>query len=314
MSPQNSTGPVPTIPISFRQRAGVVGMRALMGVFSTVVRLRSKPPAPGPVTTHTYGPDPAETLECIPRKKGSPERNPVVYIHGGGWISGKKELYTGDLFFLADAGYPVFNLEYPMAPENPHPGILISLFRALAWIREHHTDVDRVHFIGDSAGGNLALMLGILCHNPHLIKDFDDTGASQAVLRCQSVVSLYGVLDRLSWVRNAFPGGKLMLHCYGGEAAFQQDVGPDLSITPMDLCFDTFPPSLLIAGTADPLCESTRICAERLNEGSGDSESKIFEGEKHGFFNMSWRPAAQVLRQDMLRFLERRDGSGIAAT
>ncbi len=311
MSPSNSATAVRPTPISLGQRAGLTGMRSLMGAMAAFTRLRPKPSGSGSVTSHAYGSHRAETLEFIPRSAGSPERDPVVYIHGGGWIAGKKELYTRDLLFLADAGYPVFNLEYPMAPENPHPGILISLFRALSWIREHHPEVERVHFMGDSAGGNLALMLGILCHNPHLIKDFDDSGNSAAVVRCESVVSLYGVLDRLSWLRNGFPGSNLMLHCYGGKAAFAETVGPDLSITPMDLSFDRFPPSLLIAGTEDQLCESTELCAEWLNGGSGDSESKIFEGEGHGFFNFGWRPAAEVVRRDILAFLEVRDGSGL---
>jgi len=309
LHPEPAT-PIRPTPVSLGQRAGLVGMRALMGIFKISAGMLSKPPAPGPVTIHAYGPHRDETLEFIPRKAGSPKRSAVVYIHGGGWIAGKRELYTGDLFFLADAGYPVFNLEYPMAPENPHPSILISLFRALSWIRENHPDVVRIHFMGDSAGGNLALMLGILSHNPHLIKDFDSSGASEAVHECKSVVSLYGVLDRLSWLRNAFPGSKLMLHCYGGEAAFAEEVTADLAITPLDLSFDVFPPSLLVAGSDDPLCESTRICAERLAGRSGDCEMKIFEGEKHGFFNFGWRPSAGEVRRDILAFLDARDGSG----
>ena len=307
MSPQNMTRTISPTPVTLGQRFGVSTLRTLMSTFGFFGKLRSKPPAPGPVTHHSYGSHRDETLQVIPRKPGAPERNPVVYIHGGGWIAGKKELYTGDLYFLADAGYPVFNIEYPMAPENPHPGILISLFKALSWIRGNHPEVEQVHFIGDSAGGNLALMMGILCHNPHLIKDFDDSGDSQAVLRCQSVVSLYGVLDRLTWIRHEFPGGKLMLHCYGGKAAFAEEVDSKLAITPMDLSFDSYPPSFLIAGTKDQLCDSTRICAKKLETGTGDVESKIYEGEGHGFFNMSWRPAAAVLRKDMLSFLDKRD-------
>ena len=59
-----------------------------------------------------------------------------------------------------------------------------------------------------------------------------------------SVVSLYGVLDRLSWIRNGFPAASLMLQSYAGKAAFEDKVGSELSIAPMDLSFDRCPPQL----------------------------------------------------------------------
>ena len=40
------------------------------------------------------------------------------------------------------------------------------MLAALAWIRSEHPQVDAVHLMGDSAGGNLVLMLGILLANP----------------------------------------------------------------------------------------------------------------------------------------------------
>ena len=97
----------------------------------------------------------------------------MVYVHGGGFIAGRMESYTRFLSFLAEAGHPVFNLEYPPAPENPHPGILRSLLGAMDWIEEHHPELGAFHLMGDSAGGNLAMMLGLLAANPGLIADVD---------------------------------------------------------------------------------------------------------------------------------------------
>ena len=113
--------------ITFAKRCGVILLRVVMSLFKFSIRFRAMPPAPGSVTNHRYGKLRDETLQFIPRKPGTAERAPVIYIHGGGWIAGKKELYTGDLFFLADQGHPVFNIEYPLAPEHPHPAILRSL-------------------------------------------------------------------------------------------------------------------------------------------------------------------------------------------
>ncbi len=300
--------------IGLGHRFRVVVLRGFILVLRLVSRLRTIPSAPGPITTHRYGEHRDETLQFIPRRPGSPERAPVVYIHGGGWIAGKKELYTGDLIFLADRGHPVFNLEYPLAPENPHPAILRSLLAALAWIRENHPASASAHFMGDSAGGNLASMLGVLSCNPELIRDVDPSGVPRTALACRSVVSLYGVLDRLSWIDNKFPSSRAMLESYAGKAAFEQEVAPDLAITPMDLEFDSAPAFYLIAGTDDQLCDSTRIFAKRLTGSANEVALKIFEGERHGFFNLSWRPASQQLRGEVLEFLARHDASEAAGT
>ena len=98
-----------------------------------------------------------------------------------------------------------------------------------------------------------------------------------------------------------------MLECYGGQAALEETVGPELRITPMDLEFESHPPSFLVAGSKDRLAESTRILAKRLEAGTGIVRSKIYEGEMHGFFNMSWRPASSELKRDVLAFLEAHD-------
>lgn len=145
--------PPPTA-ITWVQRLGVFLLRAIMAIFKLSLRFRSTPPAPGPATTHRYGEHPDQTLQFIPRKPGSVERAPVVYIHGGG--------------------------------------------------------------------------------------------------------------------------------CY------------------------------LVAGTEDQLCESTKLFAERLEGSSSEVMLEIFEGEQHGFFNLSWRPASQEMRGQVSEFLKRHDSSGAA--
>jgi acetyl esterase/lipase len=280
-----------------------------MGAFKLSLRFRKQSNPPGPVSLHSYGEHRDETLQYIPRKPGSPERAAVVYIHGGGWIAGKKELYTADLFFLAEQGYPVFNVEYPLAPENPHPALLRSLLKALEWIRANHPEFETVHYMGDSAGGNLAMMLGLLSNNPSLVQDITPAAASGTALGCHSVVSIYGVLDRLSWIDNKFPLSRAMLESYAGKAAFLQDVAPSLAITPMDLEFESIPASYLAAGTEDQLCDSTEMFAKRLEGSPNEVTLSIFEGEAHGFFNMYWRPAYEEMRVEILEFLDRNDPS-----
>ena len=210
------TAPVEPHQPNLTLRATRVGISA---IFALGRLMRRPPKPPGATSEHAYGSDPAERLEFIEARAGAPRRAPIVYVHGGGWIAGRKESYSRFLSFLAEQGYPVFNVEYPLAPENPHPGILRSLFKALDWIRSEHPEHSGVHFMGDSAGGNLATMLGLLTANPALVRDVDPE-RRELPLHCHSVVSLYGVLDRLSWIEDGFPGATNMLESYAGKAAF----------------------------------------------------------------------------------------------
>ncbi len=295
--------PIPPVSLSIPQRLALALLRGLMGLFGLFARLRGSRPSYS-VRDLRYGARKGETLEYLAPPEGSAHRNPVVYIHGGGWIMGKKEFYTAELGFLVEAGYPVFNLEYPLAPENPHPGILRALIACLVWIREQFPEYDAVHFMGDSAGGNLALMLGILCSNPEHMDDLGLAVEERPSLAPLSVISLYGVLDRLSWIRNRFPGASLMLQGYGGKAAFAEEVGPELAITPMDLAFEKCPPTFIAAASKDPLAESSAICRDRFLAENREFVYELYEGENHGFFNRPGREATRQLKSDVLDFLE----------
>lgn len=291
-------------PLRPGQRVGLATTRALLAALMPVQRLRRARAGHGAIDAHRYGTRRAETLEILRPAPGTPPRTPIVYVHGGGWIFGRKELYSADLRFLTERGHTVYNLDYPLAPEHPFPIPLQSLIAALEWIRGLGPETATVHLMGDSAGGNLVMMLGLLAADPKRFTDLDPSLESRVLPDVKSVVSLYGVLDRTSWIENRFPGSRLMLHCYGGPAAFEAAVGPELSLTPMDLDYATRPPCLLAIGTADPLAPSSRMAAERLRADPARLELIEYPDERHGFFNTAWRPASRKLRSDVVRFLD----------
>jgi acetyl esterase len=282
----------------------VHGARAAVGALGGLAALRRRR-LKGRVETRRYGARAAETLEIIEPARGSgPPRTPVVFIHGGGWILGRKELYSTDLGFLTERGHRVYNVDYPLAPEHPFPRPLASLVDALAWIRSRSEDAERVHLMGDSAGGNLALMLGLALADRRLLTAHVPALASSPLPEVERVVSLYGVLDRRSWLENGFPGARLMLHCYGGPAALEPRVGPELALCPLDLEIEHAPPTFLAAGTRDPLAESSRLAHAFLARAGCPVELREYPGERHGFFNQGWRANAARLRADVGAFLE----------
>jgi acetyl esterase/lipase len=92
----------------------------------------------------------------------------VLLIHGGGWDHGDKSSYQAIARTLAADGFVAIAANYRLAPPGGtwhFPAPVEDLQRAMRWIRAHageyHVDAARVAAFGDSAGANLALMLGV---------------------------------------------------------------------------------------------------------------------------------------------------------
>ena len=104
--------------------------------------------------------------KAAPRAGGYPV---VLFIHGGSWTSGSKDLYTFVGRRLAKQGVVAVVINYRLAgaaggtPAVQVPAQAADCARALAWtvqhIRAYGGDPARVFVMGHSAGGGLAALL-----------------------------------------------------------------------------------------------------------------------------------------------------------
>jgi acetyl esterase/lipase len=82
----------------------------------------------------------------------------VQYVHGGGYILGSAEQYRHLTGHVAKAvGCRVLNVDYGLAPENPHPGPVNDSVTAYRWLLGQQLDPKHLAIAGDSAGGGLTL-------------------------------------------------------------------------------------------------------------------------------------------------------------
>lgn len=293
---QQSVNPVK---ITLGDKLGVFFWRNI--AMPAVAAIGGKKFPAGKVAEFAYGNLPDEKLDFIAPSQTSEKRIAIVHIHGGAWVAGSKgKFYSKPLLKFSAAGYPVFSLNYPLAPAQQHPYLLRSLLKGLVWIKKNYPQYDTIHLIGDSAGGNLAMMLGIYLSNPDLLK-LVDTVSVNDMPKIKSVVDIFGVNDRLSWVEDGFPSAKLFRKVY-----IQNTTTPNIPIVPMDFEeIKNLPPTFVVGAGNDKLLRSSKIWAEHIGKQFKDVQFKIYEGADHGFF--SFGKGCEELLEDMLVFFKQHE-------
>src|SRR5712692_3028856 len=90
-----------------------------------------------------------------------PDRH-ILFLHGGGYVSGSPELYRHITWRIAAATRArLVAIDYRLAPEHPFPAALDDAFAAWRALLAEGADPRRAALMGDSAGGGLALALSL---------------------------------------------------------------------------------------------------------------------------------------------------------
>lgn len=129
--------------------------------FGTTTIIESQPTAQGHGTNHG-----TESQTSLPT---SPPYT-LLFLHGGGFVIGSARAKTHHELVCAlvrRLGCRAVSVEYRLAPEHPFPAGLNDAHDVLSWVTSgkaavEHNLPSNVVVCGDSAGGNLALVLALL--------------------------------------------------------------------------------------------------------------------------------------------------------
>lgn len=215
------------------------------------------------------------------------QRPGMVYFHGGGWVVCGLE--THDVICRAIArrsGGVVVSVDYRLAPEHKFPAAVDDAYAATVWVGRHAMelgmDPSRLTVGGDSAGGNLATVVSMLCR--------DHGGPSIA---CQALV--YPVTDLRSLDTASyeeFAEGccltKAMMVWFRNHYLNREVDGLHPHASPLraeDL--SGLPPALILTAECDPLRDEAEEYAARLQAAGVDVLLKRYDGMIHPFFSMA---------------------------
>lgn len=222
-------------------------------------------------TDIAYDPaDPDARLDIYRPRQVDPARPVIVWIHGGGFVSGRKEDLTNYLKVLAGHGYGVVNVDYTVAPTATYPTPVRQFAKALAFVAREGAALGlpagSIVVAGDSAGAQIAAQTANLVASP----DYAAAVGIPAPLQQGQLAGalLYcGVFDLgamrtdqggvLGWFVNTVTwsySGKRDWHDAPGMALFSVA----RHVTP------AFPPAFISAGNADPLAPQSQDLAAAL--------------------------------------------------
>ncbi|SHG73292.1 Acetyl esterase/lipase [Chryseolinea serpens] len=101
--------------------------------------------------------------------KGCTENRVILCFHGGGFFSGSmythRKLYA---HFAKAIGCRALILHYRRSPEHNHPAQVNDSLAAYEWLLNQRIQANHIAFVGDSAGGGLAITTLLLARDKGL--------------------------------------------------------------------------------------------------------------------------------------------------
>ncbi len=201
----------------------------------------------------------------------------VIYMVSGGWFSwwAPPERAVERHARLLNSGFTMFLVRHGSSPRYKVPDAAEDVRRAVRYIKAHardfSVDPERLGVFGGSAGGHLALLLGLDSDAEHAASG--DTLPKQSG-RVAAVVAYFPPVDLRPYVG---PSERFPALDFADSLA--NSVSPILFVSPDD------PPTLLIHGDADelvPLSNSERMYSALQRHGI-PSKFIVLPGAPHGF-------------------------------
>ena len=204
----------------------------------------------------------------------------VVFIHGGAWKGGYRQMYHYYCVKFAEHCYVAATISYRLTGEAPFPAAVEDTKCAVRWVRANAEklgiDPKRIGVAGGSAGGHLAMMIAYSSDVPQL----DGKGGHADVSsRVQAVVDLYGPTDLTD---EAAKTREEVIRFLGGK---KFDEAPDTYrlASPITHVTKDDPPTLILHGSIDSTVpiHQAELLVERLKENGVEYEFDCVKGWPH---------------------------------
>jgi acetyl esterase/lipase len=231
----------------------------------------------------------------------------VIFIHGGGFVSGDKKQTKQYCMTLAKEGYVVFNINYRLAPHSRNFEQINDVLSAMKWVKENSNiyqgDDSKVIFAGDSAGAYLAGLAAIISTNEELAAKLNLKPVFSGK-EIRGILLFSGLYDLETGSRTGFPSIKSDIEIFLGTDdirgyKYLREFSVTGNIT------SKFPKTFISSGAIDWLHSESVELISTLDRNKVYHSELLFEkSKKKAMHNYQLRLDLDISKQCMKRALE----------
>lgn len=252
-------------------------------------------PCPGIRVQNIYIPSGARRIPALvlsPEELSAPATG-VLWIHGGGYISGMKEMvYISRAVELVKSfGAVVVSPGYRLAPFSPYPAAIDDCYAALLYMKEHAAELgvreDQLMVGGESAGGGLCAAVCIKAR---------DTGEVNVAFQ----MPLYPMLDDRDTETSRDNHGRVWntwknhfgWRCY--LRGTDRETLPPYAAPARVENMEGLPPAYTFVSTGEPFYAETLEYIRRLKDCGISASADVYETDMHAFDMMRPKDALSI--------------------
>jgi acetyl esterase/lipase len=229
---------------------------------------------------------PRVALQCTPvaadgvpaewvRPPGASTDRVLLYLHGGGYVSGSSRSHRHLAGLIARAAQArALVPDYRLAPEHVFPAAVEDVQAAYGWLVAHHAEPGQIAIAGDSAGGGLTLVTAIALRDAGqampgalvALSPWTDLAASGTSYHTRARADVVLTEATIRWFARLYLG----------------DADPRTPLaSPLYADLAGLPPLLIQVGADEILLSDSVALAERAQEGGVEVTLEVWNGMGH---------------------------------
>ncbi len=225
----------------------------------------------------------------------------VLWIHGGGYFLGMKEMvYMSralDLVRMYDA--VVISPGYRLSLQKPYPAAIDDCYKALLYMKEHAKQLgirdDQIFVGGESAGGGLAAALCMMARD-------------KGQVRIAYQMPLYPMLDNFDTASSANNHARIWntkRNHFGWKTYLREQAKEMVSpyaAAARQTNYKDLPPTYTFVGRREPFYEETKAYIENLKKCGIPADMDVYDMDMHAFDML--KPEWEISKKAAQRFNE----------
>lgn len=209
----------------------------------------------------------------------------VVFIHGGGWQGGNRNVHDQHILEFAKRGFVAATIQYRLVPKAIFPAQVEDVKCAIRYLRanasKHQLDAHKIGAVGFSAGAHLSMLLGTMDEKDGLEGSGGHADQSSKV---QAVVAFFGPTDLAA----EFPDQPVdvpgLIHKFLGGTKDEQSANYKAA-SPVTYVDKADAPTLIYHGMKDrlvPFAQAQKM-AEAMHQAGMPGRVELLMNADHGW-------------------------------